>query len=307
MSLLHPLDVYETAVEDHENPEDALGTLVHYMEDLAVETVPLPWGEWFEREDKAELEQLCKRVLQNFYHSDELAPFWVSLGYWARKSLLEKSVVQMVYKDGAKMPEQTWHALVDNHGKDTVLELVDAVSALAAKDSMPFLDSSLIKSGPLIALPLRLGMMHNPELAQTYGLHGHSMGFWAKLVAAGGPQSWKTFCTMYPWESPGLVHTILKTVNLSEVRYEFLKDWAQRYPEQHQALQAFMEATESPQLFRLPSEGRLDKATVDVRQSLLNGLYPSTPTLSTYIEQYRSLFGGVAPTLSLALPELNLD
>lgn len=303
---LHPLDVYQTALNDHEHVEDALGTVVHYLEDLATENEVLPWGKWFTREDRDDLQELCQRALQQFYHTDELRQFWPSISYWSKAALFEEPTLSMMLRNGCDMPECTWHALVSNHGVSTTLELLAEVDAIPRTEA--FLDKILTTPGPLLALPLLTGMFEDNSLAKPYGLHGHTLDFWARWVGRGSEApSRDLFCARYPWLGPQLIHEMIATRQSSNDRSHSMQAWAQAYPLQSQALHGFMYSSKSGHLGSFIKTVNAEESLVQERQRLLDGLYPPTEKMAIYIEQYRSLFDGAQPTMVLHLPELNLD
>lgn len=305
--MLHPLDVHAAAKGF---PIDAV---VRYVEELGNQSTSensLPWETWFFHDDRDKLEDVCKHVLLDAYHPNEKQHFWNSIGHWRKEALFEKPVLNRIVYAGYSIPEQTWHALVDNHGSVTAILLLEALNehkraAMYQGSVEPFLSSVLIEPSPLLALPLRLGMFHDDALSHSHGLNGQSLEFWAKALAKGaGSISWKLFCEMYPWKSPSLVHAILKTEPDFEKYNNFLQDWITAFPNQSQALYTFMLMHDPMGVTDFVVSESFNKDLAKSNMLLLEGLYPSSSEINMYIERYKNLFSsnsGLA--IEIALPD----
>lgn len=302
------LDVYDRAWEDYGDVQMALRVVGGYLEDLSSSNGCIPWGDWFRPQSQAPLELLCKRLVlddsQRYVH-----PYaWSSMAHWRVEMLLDPLIAPRLRSCVEDVPEKTWHDLFHLHGHTTALTLTRLLGP--TKTEPGILEHTLMKRHKGIVLALHLGMFTNESLGSEQGLHGQSLDFWAKRVGVvASKEGWEAFCTMYPWAGPMLVHFGLQLSQPSPEFVPFIASWSQRYPLQSQALQTYLHAQgefgERVQCLLQPTTNAL--AELQVRQQIINSLYPPAASITAFMDNYQRIFvHPMEASLDVELPCLEL-
>ena len=301
---LHLLDVYDCAWTDHEDAQTALKVVGSYLEQFSSTNGHIPWQAWFNPRTQVSMELLCRRLVlddsQRYAHAHASS----SMGHWRAEMLLDCTLAQRLRPCAEDVPEQTWHDLFRLHGRETAL--VFTRQLLPTDSEHGILEQALIKQHKSIVLALHLGMFTDNDLGSEQGLHGQSLTFWAKRMAVvAGKDGWTSFCAMYPWAGPILVHRCLNLAQLPSDCAPFISLWSRDYSLQAQALQTYLHSRGE-----LYSYARhlLLPATVDVedltaRQQLMESMYPQANGIAAYMENYQSIFAtSMTEAMGVELP-----
>lgn len=310
--MSHPsvplLDIYERALEEHGNAQQALRVVGGYLEELSATHGCIPWSEWFGPQSQAPMELLCKRLVLDDSQSYAHPYAWSAMAHWRVEMLLDPSLAPRLRSCVEDVPEQTWHDLFRWHGHATALAFT---RLLGPTDTEPgILEHTLIKGHKGIVLALHLGMFTNHELAWEQGLNGQPLHFWAKRMAMVARQEgWESFCTMYPWAGPMLVQRCLEMSQSDFDCEPFVHAWSAQYPQQAQALQTYLHASNqlNERVQRLMQPAALGLEDMQTRQRILDSLCPPAASMAAYMENYRSIFStGVDKFMDVELPCLEL-
>lgn len=271
-----------------------------HLERLHGDFYTLPWEKWF-LERGPELNAMLGALQKDPAYHTYSEHFIKGMPFWDSELILSNENVDSVISFGLFISESVWHQLGRRDGGTLLAQLSGRVSQHRNTDLLLQAGRS---SPQAMAIGFYTGFLDRAVHAYRTTGQSTELNHWCERAGKENTfETWDLLCKRYPDASTLLAFHALGN-NSSTGMLDFVKTWAVRNPEQHEALYSYLQ--HGPHRWAVsedPSFGTDVAERCQDKHALMQSLFPDVKDAGHYFHTYANAF---VPTLSqeaLALPD----